>query len=164
MSTLRELSRELLDVRDLALDPDVPSQAIADTLDGMEGLFNDKAISVVHVIVNSDGDIAALESEINRLSARKKHIQAAQDRLREYLRYNMEATGINKITSPLFTITLAAGRDVACVSDESALPDDFVRVKTTIAPDKVAILAALKDGVDVPGAHIEKSKTSVRIK
>ena len=37
MSTLRELSRELLDVRDLALDPDVPSQAIADTLDGMEG-------------------------------------------------------------------------------------------------------------------------------
>ena len=67
----------------------------------------------MHVIVNSDGDIAALESEINRLSERKKHIQAAQDRLREYLRYNMEATGINKITSPLFTITLAAGRDVA---------------------------------------------------
>jgi Siphovirus Gp157 len=37
-------------------------------------------------------------------------------------------------------------------------------VKTTIAPDKVAILAALKEGRDIPGAHIGKSQASVRIK
>lgn len=164
MSTLRELSKELVEVRDLALDPDVPAEAIKDTLDGMEGMFNDKAVSVVHVLLNADADIAALDSELTRLSTRKKHIQNAQDRLKEYLRLNMEAAGITKITSPLFTITLAAGRDVACVSDESVLPDEYVRVKTTIAPDKIAILAALKSGSDIPGAHIEKSKTSVRIK
>ena len=140
MSTLRELSGELLDVRDLALDPDVPSQAIADTLDGMEGLFNDKAISVVHVIVNSDGDIAALESEINRLSERKSTSRPHRIGCGSISDTTWRRQGINKITSPLFTITLAAGRDVVCVSDESALPDDFVRVKTTIAPDKVAIL------------------------
>lgn len=164
MPTLRELSHELSEVRDLALDPDVPAEAIRDTLDGLEGMFNDKAVSIVHVITNGDSDIAALDAEISRLASRKKHIQSAQDRLKDYLRYNMEATGTTKITSPLFTITLAKGRDVVVVDDESALPDEYVRVKTTISPEKAAILSAIKEGVDVPGAHIEKSKSSIRIK
>lgn len=164
MTTLRELSKELIEVQELALDPDIPAQALTDTLDGMEGLFNEKAINVVHVIANSDGDLAALDAEINRLTARKKHIVSAQDRLRDYLRFNMEATGITKITSPLFTITLAKGRAVAVVDNESAIPDEFVRVKTTVSPDKAAILAALKEGVEVPGAHIATSQTSIRIK
>jgi hypothetical protein len=164
MSTLRELSKELIEVQDLAMDPDIPAEAIKDTLDGMVGLFNEKAVNVVHVILNADSDIAALDTEIKRLSARKSAIQNGQDRLREYLRWNMEATDISKISCPLFTITLAKGRDVAIVEDESALPDEFVRVKTTIAPDKVAILAALKEGQDIPGAHIGKSQSSVRIK
>lgn len=164
MTTLRELSKELIEVQELALDPEVPEQALMDTLDGIEGMFNDKAINIVHVITNSSSDIAAIDSEISRLTERKKHVQNAQTRLKEYLRINMEATGISKISSSLFTITLAKGRDVAIVDDQSALPDDYVRVKTTIAPDKVAILNALKEGVDVPGAHMEKSQSSVRIK
>ena len=164
MTTLRELSNELVEVQDLALDPEVPEQALRDTLDGIDGMFNDKAINIVHVITNSSSDIAALDAEIARLTERKKHVQNAQNRLREYLRFNMEATGITRISSPLFTITLAKGRDIAIVDNESALPDDYVRVKTTISPDKVAILNALKEGVDVPGAHMEKSQSSIRIK
>jgi hypothetical protein len=164
MSTLRELSTELVEVRDLALDPDIPADAIRDTLDGMEGLFNDKAVRIVHVITNGGSDIDALDAEIARLTERKKNIQNAQFRLKDYLRFNMEATGTRKISSPLFTITLAAGRDVAVIDNVDALYDEFVNVKTTISPVKAEILKALKGGVDVPGAHMEKSKSSVRIK
>jgi hypothetical protein len=164
MTSLRELTSELLEVRDLALDPDIPAEAIRDTLDGMAGLFNDKAIKIVHVITNGGSDVAALDAEIARLAERKKIIQNAQARLKDYLRFNMEATGTTKITSPLFTITLAKGRDIAVIDSEKDLPDDYVNVKTTVTPAKAIILKALKEGVDVPGAHIEKSKTSVRIK
>ena len=164
MTSLRELSTELMEVRDLALDPDVPADAIRDTLDGMTGLFNDKAVRIVHVITNGGSDIAALDAEISRLAERKKHIQNAQVRLKDYLRFNMEATCTTKISSELFTITLAKGRDVVVIDNEDDIPDDFVNVKTTISPVKVEILKALKEGVDVPGAHIEKSKSSVRIK
>lgn len=164
MPTLRELTTELSEIRDLALDPDVPIEAIQDTMDGMEGIFHDKAINLVYVITNGDSDIDALDAEIGRLAARKKSIQGAQARLRDYLRFNMEASGIKKIESPLFTITLAAGRDIAVIDSADDLPDDYVNVKTTIAPAKADILKALKEGVDVPGAHIEKSRSSVRIK
>jgi hypothetical protein len=76
----------------------------------------------------------------------------------------MEAADIQKVSCPLFTITLAKGRDVAIIDDEEKLPDDLMRVKTSLEPDKVAILEALKNGKEVPGAHIEKSKSSIRIK
>lgn len=164
MSTLRELSHELQEVQSLALDPDVPEEALRDTLDGIEGMFNEKAVRIVHVITNSDTDVDAISAEIKRLSERKRSIELAQDRLREYLRFNMEATGISKISSPLFTITLAAGRDIVEIYDEAALPDEFVRVKTVVSPEKADILKALKSGIDVPGATITKSKSSVRIK
>jgi hypothetical protein len=154
----------MVEVRDLAMDPDIPAEALKDTLDGIEGMFNDKAVRVVDVINNGDSDIAAIDGEIARLQARKKVIQNAKESLKEYLRMNMEATGISKIESPLFVITLAKGRDIAVIDNEEAIPDDYVRVKTTIAPDKASILKALKEGEDVPGAHIEKSKSSVRIK
>ena len=164
MSTLRELSHELQEVQSLALDPDVPEEALRDTLDGIEGMFNEKAVRIVHVIANSGTDVDAISAEIKRLSERKRSIELAQDRLREYLRFNMEATGISKISSPLFTITLAAGRDIVEIYDEAALPDEFVRVKTVVSPEKADILKALKSGIDVPGATITKSKSSVRIK
>lgn len=163
MTTLRQLSQEMAEVQSLALDPELPETALVDTLDAMSGIFNDKAIKVVHVIANSDPDIEAIDQEIKRLQGRKKIIQSAQARLRDYLRYNMEKTGINKIESPLFTITLAMGRDIAVVDDVDSLPDDMVRVKTTIDPDKGKILSALQNGIDIPGARMEKSKSSVRI-
>jgi hypothetical protein len=164
MTSLRDISQEFMEVMDLASDADIPAQALKDTLDGIEGMFNDKAIRIVHVIANSDSDIAAIDEEIKRLSARKKSISNGKERLKDYLRDNMEATGINKIPCPLFTITLAKGRDIAVVDDIDKLDCDLLRVKTTIDPDKVEILKRLKEGEDVPGAHLEKSKSSVRIK
>jgi len=164
MSTLRELSAELLEVQALALDPEIPAEALQDTLDGMEGLFNEKAVSVVHVITNGSSDIVELDAEIKRLQDRKRIMKNAQDRLKEYLRFNMEATGTTKITSPLFSITLAKGREVAIVDDEGALPAACTSTKTVVTPDKRVILKALQEGVSIPGAHIERSQSSVRIK
>ncbi len=82
----------------------------------------------------------------------------------EYLRNNMEASGISKIQCPLFSITLVAGRDSVAISDESAIPDDFLNVKTVISPDKTAIAKALKDGQEVAGASLQRGQSSIRIK
>lgn len=164
MTSLRDLSKEMMEVRELATNTDLPPEAMIDTLDGIEGMFNDKALKVVQVLNNGDSDVAALKAEAQRLLDRAKVISNGQDRLKEYLRMNMEATEIKKIESPFFTITLTQGRDMAVIDDEKSVPDEYVNVKTVVAPDKRAILAALKKGVDIDGAHMEKSKSSIRIK
>jgi hypothetical protein len=163
MVALYELTKQQLELKALANDSDSP-EGFADTFEALEGQFNEKAVSVIHVVKNMDSDVEALDAEIKRLTARKKSINNKQDSIREYLRSNMEANEITKIECPLFSITLAKGRDIAVIDDEDKLPDELIGITVVQKPDKAAILKALKAGDDVSGAHIEKSKTSLRIK
>ena len=144
-------------------DEDI-AQAVADTFEMIEGDFNDKALSLITVVNNMDSDADQIDKEIARLQAKKKSIQNSQNSMREYLRSNMEATGISKISCPLFTITLAAGRDMVLVTDEDKIPTDYLNIKTSVAPIKADILKALKAGESIPGCELGKSKTSLRIK
>lgn len=165
MSKLYELTENYRELQALAdgADEDL-AVAVRDTLEAVAGEFHEKGQAVAMVSLNMDGDIEAIDSQIERLQERKRMITNRQNSLKEYLRQNMEATGITKITHPLFTITCAKGREIAVIDDDKALDDDYVRVKTSVEPDKPAILKALKDGVEVKGAHIELGKSSIRIK
>lgn len=166
MSTpLYEITGQFKELQTLAetADEDL-AVAIRDTMGAIEGEFNDKALAVSRLILNLDSDVGALDAEIDRLQERKRMIQNRQKQIREYLRENMDAAGIKKISCPLFTITLVQGREVAVIEDDSLLPDDLVRVKTEVSPDKNAIAARLKAGEEVPGARLERGQSSVRIK
>jgi hypothetical protein len=164
MSKLYDISAEYKELVAMSEDDDEMALAIADTLEGIEGEFNDKANAIVSMVLNMDGDVEPIDSAIARLQARKKVIQNKQASLKNYLRENMERTGIKKISCPLFTITCVPGREIAYIDNEEALPDDYLSVKTTISPDKTAITKALKDGTTIEGAHLERAKSSIRIK
>lgn len=163
MTALYEITESLKELADMSEVPDM-AVAVRDTLEAVEGEFNDKAVSVAHFIRNLDSDVEAIDNEVKRLNDRKKALKTKQESIKDYLRENMEATGIKKIECPLFSISCVAGRDVVTINDEAALPDDYVEVKSEVKPVKATILKALKEGVEVPGASIIKSKSSIRIK
>lgn len=164
MTSLRIMTGQYQELMALASDPELPPEALADTLEGLEGEIKIKAENIVHVLLNSDTDITALDVEIKRLQARKKAIENGKSRLKDYLRFNMEATGISKIACPLFSISLGKGRDIVSIDDEEQLPAGCVKTKVTSAPDKATILAYLKEGIHIPGASLIKSQSSLRIK
>ena len=163
---LYEISEQYKGVQELIESDESESmrEAIADTMQMIEGDFRDKAQAVVSMTLNMDGGIGALDKEIQRLTDKKKVIQNKVQSIRDYLKQNMEATGISKIECPLFTITLSKPSKQAEVTDEALLPDDFVRVKTTVAPDKAAIAKALKDGKEVTGAVLVHGPQRLTIK
>lgn len=162
---LYELTEEHKQLQALADEgnPDL-SQAIADTFEGIEGEFNDKAQSLITVVNNMSSDTNAIDAEIKRLQERKKTIQNRQQSMRDYLRYNMELTGIGNIKCPLFSITLAKGRDIAVITDEDSIPVDYVEMEMVKKINKAELLKALKSGEVIPGAELSKSKNSLRIK
>lgn len=165
MSKLYEISEQFTELAKLAdSDDENMKEAVATTLECIEGDFKDKAQALVTVVHNMDSDVDALDAEIKRLQARKKSIQNRQDSMREYLRDNMERTGIKKISCPLFTINCVAGREIAVINDESVIPDEYMAVKTEIRPDKAEITKALKDGAEIPGVSLDRAKSSIRIK
>lgn len=81
-----------------------------------------------------------------RAKARAKRLEEAADRERRVI---LEMVGIigEKVQRPLYTASLSYPRK-PMVTDESALPEDFIRH----APDKVAIGKALRAGQEIPGA------------
>lgn len=160
--TITEQFKELAALAENA-DEDL-AVALRDTMEGIEGEFQEKGKAIAMVALNIDGDLEAIQSQIDRLTERKRIITNRKDSLKEYLRTNMEASGITKITHPLFTITCGKGKPIVVIDDEKAIPDDYVNVKVTSAPDKAAIAKAIKDGIEVPGAHTETGKSSISIK
>lgn len=165
MSSLYDLTgqfKELAALMDGA-DEDL-AIAVRDTLSAIEAEFNDKALAVSRVILNMDGDIEAVDAEIARLEKRRRILSNRKGQIIDYLRENMEAAQITKISCPLFTITLAKGRNSVVVDDEKLLPDDLVSVKVTTIPNKKAIADQLKAGKEIKGARLERGKSSVHIK
>ena len=156
---LTEAHKELVALADT--DSDI---AIQDTLEAVEGEFEEKAKSLMIVVNGMGSDVDSINTEIKRLQERKKIIQNRQESLRDYLRHNMQESGIKKIECPLFTITLANGRDIVQIDNIDEIPTDFVEIETNLKPDKKTLLAALKSGEVIPGVSLVKSQSSVRIK
>lgn len=146
------------------LESDLEGEQLADCLDSIEDAFEEKGNNIVAVLNTLNGDVSALDNEIKRLQARKKTITNNQERLKEYLRYNMELSGITNIKSPLFSITLGKPTQKAEVVDVAFLPDGYVNAKVEIKPDLKAILKDLKEGKDIPGAILSEGKSRLLIK
>ncbi|WP_286761979.1 siphovirus Gp157 family protein, partial [Pseudomonas sp. UBA2047] len=147
MSHLYELTGQYRELGVLMQDADEDMAiAVRDTMGAIEAEFNDKALAVSRVILNMDGDIEAVEAEIERLQERKRIMSNRKGQIIEYLRENMEAAEITKISCPLFTITLCKGRESVIVDDDKLLDEDLVNPKVTMVPDKRAIAERLKAG------------------
>lgn len=164
MTQLYKLTGQLKELEILVSKEEVPAEQVEDTLKVIEGDFEEKAINIIKVVKNQQPSIDAMDNEIARLNRMKKSIASKMENLKEYLRTNMEASGISKIECPLFTITCKKPADVVIITDEDELPDDLVTTKTTVSPDKKVILKKLKAGEDVPGAHLGKAKAALQIK
>ncbi len=165
MSRLYELTGQFKELAALAdgADEDL-AVAVRDTMQAIEGEFQEKGKAIAMIALNIDGDLEAIQKQIDRLAERKRIINNRKESLKEYLRENMDASGITKITHPLFTITCGKGKPSVVIDDQNAIPDEYMRVTTSMAPDKAAIAKAIKEGKTVEGAHSEIGKSSISIK
>lgn len=165
MTKLYELSGAIKDLQSAVSESDAHELAITETLDLVEMDFNDKAIAIVKMVTNINADyVTPLDNEIKRLQERKKAFQKRQERIKEYLRYNMAASGINKIECAEFTITLKKPAKVVNISDEAKIPDELMTVKTDIKPNKAEIARVLKAGGEVDGCELVDGNPGLMIK
>jgi hypothetical protein len=143
-------------------DMDLPEDAISDTLEALEGELALKGANVAAFVLNLEAEAEKIKEAEKRIALRRKAFESKAQRIKDYLRENMERAGIKKIEAldKSFAVTLLAPRASVAIDDESALPSDCV--KTAVSPDKAVIAQKLKDGIEVPGAHLE-FKAGLRI-
>lgn len=93
----------------------------------------------------------AVGERIAALQARQARYKAQAEECRRAVMAIMDAAGLTKFRHPEFTVSLSAGRPGVVVTDESALPDRFVRVERK--PNLSALREAMEDGEVILGAE-----------
>jgi hypothetical protein len=112
-----------------------------------------KGINYAKVIANYQSESDQIDAEIKRLKALKESRDKKVTWLTESLKNAMLVSGIEKIDSPLFKISLRRSEAVE-VEVPEALPVDWQVKKVTITADKVAIKKAIKEGYSITGARL----------
>jgi len=112
-----------------------------------------KGINYAKVIANYQSESDQIDAEIKRLKALKESRDKKVTWLTESLKNAMLVSGIEKIDSPLFKISLRRSESVE-VEVPEALPVDWQVKKVTITADKIAIKKAIKEGYSITGARL----------
>lgn len=154
----------LQDLHKLA-DMDLDEQTVADTLEGLSGELEVKATNVAAFARNLEASADAIKEAEEKMAARRKAIERRADRLRAYLKENMERVGIVKIESPQFCLAIKKNPPAVHVEAPELVPAKFMKVPPPPPPvlDKKAVADALKAGEDVPGCRLEQG-TRLEIK
>jgi hypothetical protein len=158
MTALYILAQDYRAAADKLADLDLDEQTIADTLEGMSGELEHKAVATAMVVRNMQALAASIKDAEQTMAARRKALEARAERLTAYLLSNMQHAGIQNITSQHFALTVRQNPPSVTINEPGLIPAEFMRQPEPPppSPDKKAIAEALKAGRDVPGAHLSR--------
>ena len=141
-------------------DLGLPDEVLADTLEGLAGDLEVKAVNVAAFARNLEASAEAIKAAESEMAARRKAIENRAKLLRTYLQEQMTRTGISKIECPYFKLAIRDNPPAVVIDAEGQIPQEFMRQPETPppSPDKKAIAEALKAGKEVTGAHLERGQ------
>lgn len=131
----------------------------APALETLTGSIEDKCQNIAGLIRSLEAESVSCEVESARLLTKAKVNRNAASRLKDYLKANLEAAGLDKVKAGVFTVALQASPPSCQVEDESLVPTIYKRlIPERWEIDKRAIVDAWKAGVEVAGAVIRQSR------
>jgi hypothetical protein len=156
--TLFELSAEYREAHERMEAAGFDAQTIADTLDGIAGDLEEKAIAVAKFARNLEAEADAISEAIKAMQTRAAATANRAAGLRKYLMDAMVACGVRKVSCPYFVVSVRETPSAVVIDDESAIPAQFLVQPEAPPPrpDKRAIAEAIKVA-PVPWAHMQMS-------
>lgn len=156
MTALYVLAQDYRAAAEKLADLELDEQTIADTLEGLSGDLEVKAVNTAMVARNMQGLAAQIKEAEQAMAARRKALEGRAERLTAYLLSNMQHAGISKIESPHFCLSIKNNPAAVVINEPGLIPAEFMRQPEPPppAPDKTAIKEAIKAGKEVPGAHL----------
>jgi hypothetical protein len=160
MTALYEIARDYRVAAEKLADLDLDEQTLADTLESLSGDLEAKATNTAFVVRNIEATAAAIKEAEAKMAERRKALENRAARIRDYLLANMVITGIGKIESPYFKLTVRDNPPAVEIYEPALIPAEFMRQPEPPppAPDKKAIAAAMKDKQEVPGCRLTTGK------
>lgn len=156
--TLYEISNEIKAFLIAVEDGEIPEEAIADTLEGIEMEANEKIDNILSLYKHYSASANAIKAEIDNLTKRQKAYARKAERLLEYIGECLKRMNNDGFESPRHKLTYRKSEAVELTNEKAFF--DWARENypgAIITTEKAAlseIKEAIQDGVNVPGAQI----------
>lgn len=142
--------------------PDADEETLLDTVEGISDLDE-----VIAEIVRSRLDdlalVEALQRRRDEMQERLARLKDRAERKKALIVEAMETAGLKKITREDFTLSLRPGTAGLQVIDETVIPETYWRPQPPKL-DRLALVAALKQGDAVPGAALTNPMPTIALR
>jgi dsRNA-specific ribonuclease len=164
---LYELTNDYLALLEAIDNDEIPEEAIADTLEAIEGAIEIKADSIACLLKNLDAECIAIKAEESRLAERRKAKEKAHERIKQYLSETLQRAGLDKIETARNRITFRKSESVEVVEEVfiswARLHRDDLLTYAEPKVNKTEIKKALKSGDEIVGAEL-RVNNNIQIK
>jgi hypothetical protein len=156
MPTLHELVQEALSISQALIDSRGEFTAdIEKRFDINRELLKNKTDSYYIVDERLEAEALFWKRKADVFRNISKGFEKAQERLRGNIKRVMQEMGAKEISGSDYRFKLSNRAPKLVVVDEAKVPAEMKMIIQTTAIDKEKILAALKDGYEVPGCKLE---------
>ena len=155
--TLYELTNDLLTLQAEQENADIDDQVFRDTLEGLDGAFEDKCDGWAKWISGMKADVQKLKEEEARMALRRKRIENAIDKAEDTMAMYMRTVGKTKFKTALFSYGFCKSHAVEIVN-EADLPE-WALIEQPPKVSKAEIKKHLKNGETVPGAKLVENES-----
>ncbi len=141
------------------LDPTV----LADTLDSIDDTWSDKANNIARWIESLDSDVDWLMKKKRSISDELSYRKNLRQNLMTYLTDAIDERGLKEVHTDDYILRPRNYKQRTIIDDEDKVPAEFKHTNEVVAVDKTAVYKALKNGEEVPGAHLKPNrKTNIK--
>jgi hypothetical protein len=161
MKPLYELVAQHRELERLADLEEIDRDTLLATLEGLEGEITVKAKSACAVVLNLEAWAEAAERAAEQMRIRSDRAWERAEWLRHYLLMNLKATGISKIETPEFRVSIRKNPARVVIDPEAKIPNTFMVQPPTPPPrpDKDALKhAMLNEQLVIDGVRLEQGE------
>ena len=156
---LFEITNEWKELQELLLDPEVEQGDIEKAYADITEARNVKLENCLKVIKHFDAMEQGIAYEIKRLQAHKEAIVGAGERLREWVKFNLQQG--EKFECTVGGFSWRKSEAVVSETPDTPIPEAYEVVEFVTKPDKKLMKKDLECGANIPGWKIEKRENLV---
>ena len=139
------------------LDPTV----LADTLDSIDDTWSDKANNIARWIESLDADVDWLMKKKRSISDELSYRKNLRANLMTYLTSAVDDRGLKEVHTDDYILRPRNYKQRTVIDDEDKIPGEYrnyAKYQGMYDIKKNDVYKALKDGKNVPGAHLEPNR------
>lgn len=181
-----DLAHEISKVLALGESGEMDEQTIKDTLEGIEGMMEDKFDAAMSVIRDFAANKKKCKEEASRLNERAKHWDRQAEQIKKYLLDCMILSGKVTFKTVTNTFSVKKGSISLTIFNEDDLPDEYLissksvvvnefdkdKIKKVLTENLKAIEDMRKRGEEpteeqlnlIPGAKVERGATTLSVR